>query len=128
MDDPRVAMSAACKLAAETGEAWVSWRGERLKLGHPDLAEGGKDAVIVNRGRFYVVTLVDKDGLRVEIPAPPGKTKRQHRSAEDRGVEHFRSYGEQYRKKMGWPRWKVNMIRLQWAAVRAVVLERHRRA
>lgn len=63
-------MSTACKQAAETGEAWVTWRGERLRLvplpqNEEDyfFAHGGNMVVVyVRQGRFRIAEIGMRKG------------------------------------------------------------------
>lgn len=75
--DRRVLMSAACKKARDEGEAWVTWRDERLLLAPPlenPLDYFGKTIVYVRSGHFRVteggmrkgnLPMVDADGYRI---------------------------------------------------------------
>lgn len=121
--DQRVTMSAACKQAQTEGEAWVTWKGERLRLGRivDSVFDVGGEVVIVNRGRFHVTTLHAKDGYSVDLPSV-GKSKREHRSARDTGRKPTRF--ERWKREIGLsPRSRT--LRIQPKQVRALVLERH---
>lgn len=64
-DDRRVAMSDACKRARETGSAWVTWRGERLRLAPvPEDIRGAHPMTVVYvlSGRFRVVEIGMRKG------------------------------------------------------------------
>ena len=74
--DARVRMSVACKRAARGCPTWVTWRGERLRLGPiPVTWHSGMTIVYVRSGRFHVaeiglrkdcLPLLD-DGYRVQL-------------------------------------------------------------
>lgn len=78
--DQRVSMSAACKRAAERGEAWVTWRGERLRLAPPpademsyfDSHNGNMTVVYVRQGRFRVAEIGMRKGGYPMLDASPG--------------------------------------------------------
>lgn len=69
MSDRRVMMSAACKEADLKGEAWVTWRGERLQLGRLPANEcdyfeehSPMIVVYVRQGRFRVAEIGMRKG------------------------------------------------------------------
>lgn len=73
-------MSAACKRAAEHGEAWVTWRGERLRLAPPPPDEmryfNSNDCnmtvVYVRQGRFRVAEIGMRNGGYPMLDVSPG--------------------------------------------------------
>lgn len=54
----------ALKRAREEGEAWLSWKGKRLKLTRPNPDSFPQFAFVQSRRGPVLVELVWKDGLR----------------------------------------------------------------